>query len=44
MLLCFRWYRLDENLQPPVYVMQPVSSNLPDFMSADQDKLEVSVV
>lgn len=27
------WFILDENAIPPVYVLQPISSRIPDFLS-----------
>ncbi|XP_048251823.1 uncharacterized protein LOC125379952 [Haliotis rufescens] len=33
--LLYRWYLEDENADPPTYVLQPISSLLPDFLSED---------
>ncbi|XP_065054750.1 NACHT domain- and WD repeat-containing protein 1-like isoform X2 [Rhopilema esculentum] len=31
--LLLSWYLRDENHQPPVYVLQPISSHIPDFVN-----------
>ncbi|XP_046570722.1 uncharacterized protein LOC124278977 [Haliotis rubra] len=33
--LLYRWYLEDENADPPTYVLQPISSLLPDFLCED---------
>ena len=32
-----RWYRRDDNAVPPSYVLQPISKNIPEFLSKDPD-------
>ena len=32
-----RWYQKDDNADPPVYVLQRISTRLPDFISSDND-------
>ena len=31
------WFLLDENLVPPSYVLQPISSHFPNFLSNDMN-------
>ncbi|XP_071110787.1 NACHT and WD repeat domain-containing protein 2-like [Haliotis cracherodii] len=33
-----RWFEKDENKVPPIYVLQPISSMLPDFRANDQSR------
>ncbi|KAJ3270122.1 hypothetical protein HDU76_011199, partial [Blyttiomyces sp. JEL0837] len=33
-----KWYKLDENVVPPVYLLQNISSNFPDFLFAADHK------
>ncbi|XP_067945451.1 uncharacterized protein [Watersipora subatra] len=33
-----QWYKRDDNSIPPVHVLQPISSLLPDYNSSDADK------
>ncbi|XP_046556841.1 NACHT and WD repeat domain-containing protein 2-like [Haliotis rubra] len=33
-----RWFQKDENKVPPIYVLQPISSMLPDFRANDQSR------
>ncbi|XP_077984721.1 NACHT domain- and WD repeat-containing protein 1-like [Glandiceps talaboti] len=35
--LVLHWYKKDENHIPPVYVLQPISTILPDFKSSDTE-------
>lgn len=28
-----QWYRLDENQVPPIYILQKISSHIPDFLA-----------
>ena len=38
------WYHLDENHCPPVYVLQPISSHIPDFVNcADEAARQTAV-
>ena len=34
---CFRWYKRDDNAVPPVYVLQRISTLLPDFVSNNKE-------
>ncbi|KAI5104186.1 NACHT domain- and WD repeat-containing protein 1-like isoform X1, partial [Silurus meridionalis] len=36
--LLMTWYRLDENIVPPVYRLLPVSTHHPDFLSRDGER------
>lgn len=36
-LKCFRWYKRDDNAVPPVYVLQRISTLLPDFVSTNKE-------
>ena len=29
-----KWYRKDENSTPPMYVLQPISSEIPEFVNS----------
>lgn len=35
--LFYRWYKKDDNAVPPVYVLQRISTQLPDFISTNVD-------
>ena len=42
--LLFSWYHLDENHKPPVYVLQPISSRIHDFINLTDDSARKAAV
>ena len=38
-----KWYQCDMNEVPPTYVLQPVSSHIPDYLSHDADQRHLAV-
>jgi hypothetical protein len=36
-IVAFRWFRRDDNAIPPVFLLQPISSLLPDYASAHKE-------
>lgn len=38
-----KWYQCDMNEVPPTYVLQPVSSHIPDYLSHDADERHLAV-
>ena len=40
--LVSNWYQLDTNQIPPAYVLRPISSMLPDILSADTTRMKVA--
>ena len=38
MSIC-RWYIRDDNAIPPVYILQPISTQFPDLLSSDQARV-----
>lgn len=34
-ICCLRWYELDSNAVPDVFLLNPISRNIPDFLSKD---------
>ena len=42
--LLLSWYHLDENHKPPVYVLQPISSRIPDFINHTDDSAREKAV
>ena len=34
----WKWYLKDENASPPVYVLQPISTHLPEFLTTQGTK------
>ena len=38
--MVIRWFKKDENALPPVYVLQPISSEFPDFLSPNRDMMK----
>ena len=42
--LLLSWYHLDENHKPPVYVLQPISSRIPNFINHTDDSAREQAV
>ena len=34
----YRWYKRDDNIIPSIYVLLPISTHMPDFLSSEKTK------
>ena len=41
-MFLIRWYKKDGNMLPPTYVLDSISTHLPDFVSTNKDKQKVA--
>ena len=38
-----RWYQLNSNAVPPVYMIKPINQCLPDYLSTNQEMKQVAI-